>query len=90
MKCFKCLVEIERTSKFCNNCGTEIHEKSLELREVVRDFTKVWYVLGYIKGSDKAWSDKIEKYLASADEELREWHREIIEYWQNWAKENNN
>ena len=87
MNCSKCNSEIEIKSKFCNNCGTKVEEKSLELMDVIKGCIEVWYILGYIKGSDKIWSDKIEKSITKDGGLLWELHYEVLKRWQKWEKE---
>ena len=95
MKCYKCEKEIDADSKFCPNCGTAVKEKPnhIQLEDTVKMASKVWYILGYIRGCDrnsKKQMDEFENGLKSFDEDLWKWHKEVVEYWQNWAKENNN
>jgi len=95
MKCSKCEKELDMNSRFCSNCGTEVKEKPNHLRfeDVVKTASKVWFVLGYVKGCDKDNKDSLsefEKVLKNNHEDLWELYKEVIEHWQNWAKESNN
>lgn len=96
MNCPKCKKEIDENCKFCSNCGAKIEERSslIQLENMVKTCAKFWYLAGFMKGStsstkkDKKILEKFEKLLRENDEEIWGWYQEIVSYWKEQAKQN--
>lgn len=91
MKCPKCEKEINDRSKFCNNCGEKVEEKSMpDVDSLAKTCSQVWYILGYIRAkSTKEEREKFENALKNHQMDLWSWYHNVITYWEEWAKENN-
>lgn len=90
MKCIKCEKEVSEGSKFCNNCGSEIKEKPVDIRfdDTMKICSKTWYILGYMHGvnkNDKKSLEEFENKVKKADKRLYEWYKEVVQYWEDWA-----
>ena len=95
MKCYKCEKEIETNSKFCSNCGAEVKEKPMhsELEDTVKMCSKAFFIMGYAKGCNKDSKKPLSKFetvLRDKHGELWEWYKEVLDYWENWLKEQDN
>ena len=93
MQCDKCKKEITDNSKFCSNCGAELKEKQapLEIEDVVKKASQVWFILGYIRAIDKDDKKAIEESeskIKNQGEYLWNWYQEVIDYWKEWVKTN--
>ena len=93
MKCLKCEKETDDHSKFCSHCGEKIEERSsvVQLEDTVKMCSKVWYILGYMKGvnrDDKKSLEEFEKALKNCSLDIWGWYQEVINYWKEWAIEN--
>lgn len=97
MKCIKCKKEIEEECKFCSNCGEKIEEKSslTQLEDMTKTCAKCWYLIGFIRGitsnskKDKKVLEEFERLLKENADEMWEWYQEIVSYWKEQAKQNN-
>jgi len=97
MKCSKCEKETDDYSKFCSKCGEKIKERSslTQLEDMTKTCAKVWYIAGFMKGStsdtkkDKKILEDFEKLLKKNNGEMWEWYQEVVEYWEERAKQNN-
>ena len=93
MKCPKCEKETDEHSKFCSNCGEKVEERSsvVQLEDTVKMASKVWYILGYMKGvnrDDKKSLEEFEKALKNCPVDIWDWYQEVVNYWKEWALEN--
>lgn len=91
MKCPKCEKEIDNYSKFCSNCGAKVEKKSdIDIEGLAKICSQVWYILGFVRAkSSKKEIGEFEKSIKNCDECLYDWYLEVVEYWRNWAKQNN-
>jgi len=96
MECEKCNSLVSPDSKFCSNCGAEIKKDlSNSLSETVDLCSKVWFMMGFIRGSfsgnkkDKKTLEKFENYLKNKDTELWEDYKRVFNHMISLAKENN-
>lgn len=95
MKCLKCEKETDDHSKFCSNCGEKVEERSsvVQLEDTVKMCSKVWFILGYNRGvniEDKEALEKFENILKKEHLDIWEWYQEVIDFWRDWAREQDN
>ncbi|MBU1103697.1 MAG: zinc ribbon domain-containing protein [Nanoarchaeota archaeon] len=96
MKCPKCEKETDDHSKFCSSCGEKVEERSsvVQLEDMTKTCAKVWYIAGFMRGAtsdtkkDKKILENFEKLLRENNGEMWEWYQEIVAYWKEWAKKN--
>lgn len=84
MKCKKCDSDLDELSKFCNKCGAKIEkEKSTDIHEVCKAVAKLWFRIGFIRGSvfenRKGLPEvkKLEKDLKDCGF-IWDWYKEIL------------
>lgn len=88
MKCDKCNAEIPENNNFCGECGekVKIQPKPLSVGDALTMSSRVWFMLGYMKGQDD--NKEFEKILKKKHKGMYEWYNEVWDYWKNFAIEN--
>jgi len=91
MKCPKCETEVERSSKFCRNCGEKVEAKSdIDIEGLAKTCSQVWYIVGYVRAkSTKKELEIFEESIRKHDDSMFEWYQDVVAYWKKWVKNNN-
>jgi hypothetical protein len=91
MKCSKCETEVERTSKFCSNCGEKVEGKSdIDIEGLAKTCSQVWYIVGYVRAKNtKEELEDFEERIRKHDDSMFDWYQDVVSFWEKWVKENN-
>ncbi|MFH1311466.1 MAG: zinc ribbon domain-containing protein [Nanoarchaeota archaeon] len=95
MECKKCGSLISGDSKFCGNCGAEI-KKDLNnsLSETVDICSKVWFMVGFIRGSfsrnkkDMKGLEEFEDHLKNGHPGMWDDYKRVFNYMVDFVNEN--